>query len=239
MMNKQFGQLFALSAAITLAGCSDSNSRSSSVLPPTPAPVTPTQSYEFVVTNTSYAQPLSPLAVILHDGDYRGWALGDASSIALEELAEGGDNAAFLSAANVMETISGSGVLLPGANEVLEATIDEASVIEFTLASMLVNSNDAFIGVTGEDISTLAVGETRTLWVPVFDAGTEANMELPGSIPGPADGGEGFNEARDDTDYVARHPGVVTTADGYAESVLNESHRFDAPVAMLAVTRTE
>jgi len=238
-MNKQLVQLFALSAAITLAGCSDSNSRSSTVLPPAPPAVNPTQSYEFTVTNTSYAQPLSPVAVILHDGNYRGWVLGGASSVALEQLAEGGDNTAFLGEANVMEAVGGSGVLLPGANEILEATINEATRIEVTLASMLVNSNDAFAGITGEDISTLAVGELRRFWLPVFDAGTEANMELQGSIPGPADGGEGFNEARNDTGYVSRHPGVVTTANGYAESVLSESHRFDAPAVMLTITRTE
>jgi hypothetical protein len=44
---------------------------------------------------------------------------------------------------------------------------------------------------------------------------------------------------RDDRDYVALHPGVVSAADGLAGSALNETHRYQNPVARLVVTRID
>jgi hypothetical protein len=72
-----------------------------------------------------------------------------------------------------------------------------------------------------------------------YDAGTEANTEAKGSMPGPADGGEGFNAARDDVNFVHIHPGVISQYDGLADSVLMPSHRFDNPVLAVTITRTE
>jgi len=72
----------------------------------------------------------------------------------------------------------------------------------------------------------------------VYDAGTEINNEAPGTIPGPADGGEGFNADRsDNVNLVRGHGGVVSSADGLASSVLDQSHRFDNPAVMVTITR--
>jgi hypothetical protein len=201
--------------------------------------VTPTQIYQVSISNLSYAQPLSPVAVVLHDSSFSGWSIGSAASDGLEQLAEGGDNTEFLVAADVESTVSGEGVLMPGVTEVLEVSLDEMAEVQLTLVSMLVNTNDAFTGVTGADLSALGIGESQIMELPVYDAGTEANSELMGTIPGPADGGLGYESARDDVDYVAMHPGVVGSAGGYLESVLDESHRFDAPIALVTVTRVE
>ncbi len=196
-------------------------------------------SFEITVTNLSANQPLSPLAALLHDGDYKAWSIGGVASSGLEVLAEGGDNSTFISddASMLMTSASGSEPVGPGASDTLTVTADLASVMQITLASMLVNTNDAFTGTTGLDVSTLAVGDSMKQTLPIYDAGTEANDELAGTIPGPADGGEGFNAIRDDVDFVARHPGVVSQDDGYSSSVLNGSHRFDSPIAKLVVTR--
>jgi hypothetical protein len=58
-------------------------------------------------------------------------------------------------------------------------------------------------------------------------------------MPGPADGGEGFNAMRSDTGYVAMHPGVVSADDGLNSSVLSVEHRFDNPAVRIMVSRTE
>ena len=50
-----------------------------------------------------------------------------------------------------------------------------------SFASMLVNTNDAFVGVSG-----LRLTEAVTLLAPAYDAGTEWNNELCSYIPGPA-----------------------------------------------------
>ncbi|MEH6348161.1 MAG: spondin domain-containing protein [Bermanella sp.] len=199
-------------------------------------------SYEVTLTNLTSNQPLSPLAVQLHNTAYQAWEVGSVASESLEMLAEGGDNTAFLAvdSANVYNGVSGSGAVAPGITQSLSISADEATDMQLTLVTMLVNTNDAFAGKTGLDLSDLAMGESMKHFLPVYDAGTEGNSELAGTIPGPADdGGEGFNMARDDVDFVARHPGVVGMDHGYSESVLNSTHSFDSPVAVLTVTRTQ
>ena len=103
---------------------------------------------------------------------------------------------------------------------------------------MLVNTNDAFIGKNSLAINNLEVDESITVYLPVYDAGTEGNNELAGTIPGPADGGEGYNALRADVNIVSRHPGVVTQEEGYDDSILDSSHQFDSPAAKLVIKRT-
>lgn len=198
------------------------------------------QTYEVTVTNVSNSQPLSPLAVVLHSQRYSGWTIGEQAGDGLEQLAEGGDNSQFLSDAtdaSAIATFSGDGVVVPGETGRVDLSVNSSTDLKLTVATMLVNTNDAFAGQGGIDLNELALGEQMTMNLPVYDAGTEGNNELAGTIPGPADGGEGFNATRDDVNVVSRHSGIVSNIDGYADSVLNESHRFDSPVAQLVVRR--
>lgn len=236
-MYQAYTGYFAIGFLLLLLGACGSNSNNRSL--PSETMLIPTQSYRITISNLSYAQPMSPVAVILHNNGYRGWTLGGAASDALEQLAEGGDNSAFIDAADAILKVSGEGIIMPGATEDFDLVVNEMPELQLTIVSMLVNTNDAFTGITGADLTQLGVGESQVIELPVYDAGTEANMELMGSIPGPADGGVGYDAMRDDVDYVAGHPGVVGSANGYSESVLDESHRFDAPLALLTVTRVE
>ena len=222
---------------VFLSGCSDSDSNSSSGVS--------SQTYEVTMTNLSSNQPLSPLAVVLHNESYNGWSIGSAAGDGLETLAEGGDNTGFLAdatLAGVLATASASGAIGPGnviSVEVEVNTLENTASgeLQLTVASMLVNTNDAFTGSSELDLSSLELGDELLVRLPVYDAGTEGNNELAGTIPGPADGGEGFNSNRDDVNVVSRHPGVVSNVDGYADSVLDESHRFDSPIAQLVIRR--
>ena len=109
-----------------------------------------------------------------------------------------------------------------------------------SFATMLVNTNDAFTSLNAKSLAGLKVGETMMIHTVAYDAGTELNTEMQGTIPGPADGGEGYNAERNDMqDMVTMHPGVVSKDDGLAGSVLNESHRFLNPVTMVKITRLE
>ena len=233
-----------LLSTFVLAACGGGSSSSNP--PNNPPPVIDrTGSYTITVTNLTNAQPLSPIAVIVHDGSFRVFTIGQPASAGLEDLAESGSNAAFIAEANgagVLEAASGTGVIPPGANESVSFTVDDENIADLTLsvATMLVNTNDAFTGTNRMDISVMAVGETRQTNLIAYDAGTEADTEDASSIPGPAAGGEGLNAARDDeADRVSMHPGVVTSSDGLLTSVLTEQHRFDNPVARLSVTRTD
>lgn len=237
--NKMKTALIASVITGLLAGCNDSITTGNvpePVTPPPPAPVT--YAYEISVTNLTNAQPLSPVAVVLHNEGAL-WNVGESSSEALETLAEGGDNSAVLGLDVAQATASGEAPVGPGATETLSVSIEDNAESLLSVVTMLVNTNDAFTGLSALDLSALAVGDVWTGYSHTYDAGTEANDEAMGTIPGPADGGEGFNAERDDVDFVALHPGVVGADDGLGSSVLNQAHRFDNPTIKITVTRTE
>jgi hypothetical protein len=218
--------------ALLLSACNDNDGPT--VVTPEPAEY----SYTVTVTNLTYAQPLSPLGIILHS-DSKMWLVGDAASLALEKLAESGDNTDFLAESNALATSYGAGVILPGTASTVEINTTDRMATYFTAATMLVNTNDAFSGLTGIDISTMAVDDKKSWRLNVYDAGTELNSEAMGTIPGPADGGTGFDASRDDVDFVGYHSGVVSQDDGLSSSVLTQAHRFDNPAIKLTITRTK
>ncbi|MCL1146910.1 spondin domain-containing protein [Shewanella sp. 10N.261.52.F9] len=224
---------FITSGALILGGCSDNNNDS-------PAPIAPSmQSYTVAVTNLTANQPMSPIAVVNHQVDTVLWTSGESASLALETLAESGDASGLSDEVAVTELTNGAGILLPGATESIAISLNSEEIADLSVVTMLVNTNDAFAGFTGYDLTNLTVDESMTFRVIAYDAGTEANSEAKGTIPGPADSGEGFNAARDDSNLVHAHSGVISHDDGLADSVLTASHRFDNPVLLITVSRTE
>lgn len=232
----------ALTALTTVLLSACGGSSSSKMTPPvTPDPMF-TQSYQVTVTNLTYAQPMSPLALVLHN-EGQLWMVGEMASVALENLAESGDNSAVLSEAMVLSGQGGAGLLMPGMSEVVDVsyTFTDAgdAPMMLSLATMLVNTNDAFTGVNALELNNLSVGESISLTTSSYDSGTEKNSELMATIPGPAGGGEGFNAERDDIDKVAMHSGIVSVDDGLMVSALTQAHRFDNPTLAVVVTRTK
>lgn len=235
---KHLPYAFVCASALTLAACgSDSDGPSVTVAQPTPAPVEPVmETYQVTVTNATNSQPLSPLTLVLHTEGYL-WQLGMTASVELEQMAEGGDNTGLLAMGD--QSVGGAGIVMPGASETLEFEIEEGHSTKMTLATMLVNTNDAFVGLNALSLPDLAVGDTVMLQGMVWDAGTEANSEMAGTMPGPADGGTGYDAVRDDVDFVAMHPGVVSSDDGLSQSVLSAYHRFDNPAIKVTLTRVD
>ncbi|MGR4019201.1 spondin domain-containing protein [Vibrio harveyi] len=200
--------------------------------------------YTINVANLTANQPMSPLAILAHNDKYKLFEIGKSASVELEHLAEGGSNAELLALKDsndyVYQTLSGNGLVLPGSSDSVTFTVDPHKAGYVSIASMFVNTNDAFVGETGLSLKSLAVGESYEMSMNVWDSGTELNDELAATIPGPAGGGEGFNAARNDTnDVVAFHAGVVSKDDGLANSALSANHRFLNPGAKLTITRVE
>jgi len=200
--------------------------------------------YRVTVTNLTNGQPLTPLAVVIHESGYDSWKLGAPASPGLEVLAESGNPADFLaeSMANnkvIDSAASNNGPFGPGAQESVNMTVTYSAGMQLSIAAMLANTNDAFTGVKNWTIGGLAVGESATILAMVYDAGTEKNTETSATMPGPAAGGEGFNSTRDDIiDVITIHSGVVSTDDGLTGSALNESHRWQNKAAKIVVQRT-
>lgn len=200
--------------------------------------------YTINVANLTANQPMSPLAILAHNDKYKLFEIGKSASVELEHLAEGGSNAELLALKDsndyVYQTLSGNGLVLPGSSDSVTFTVDPHKAGYVSVASMFVNTNDAFVGETGLSLKSLAVGESYEMSMNVWDSGTELNDELAATIPGPASGGEGFNATRNDTnDVVAFHAGVVSKDDGLANSALSANHRFLNPGAKLTITRVE
>lgn len=228
--------LIILVLSASLAACGDSDNNEVEVTDP----VMPVMSYEFTVqvTNLTNAQPLSPIAAIAHSEGML-WQIGEPASAALELMAEGGDNSELLATDFAMASSSAESPLPPGEQVTLMLSTEQLDSLKISLATMLVNTNDAFTGLNAIDVSSLAVNESLSRTSFAYDAGTEANSEAQGTIPGPADSGEGYNEMRDDINRVAMHPGVVSQDDGLTNSVLTSQHKFDNPVARITITRTQ
>jgi hypothetical protein len=201
-----------------------------------PAPIPVNVSYEVTVTNLTNSQPLSPIAVVLH-GTGNLFTVGGVPSVALERMAEGGMNDGVLALG--MASASGAGPIGPGGAETISVTIQDITDAKLSVVTMLVNTNDAFSGLDAVDLSGFAPGDSWSTVASVYDSGTEVNTEAAGTMPGPADGGEGFNVDRTDTGFVAMHPGVVTVGDGLSNSVLRVEHKFDNPAVRIKITRTE
>ncbi len=231
---------------IGLAACDTSDDPITNNQPPPPAPPPAMATLEVTVSNLTNAQPLSPIAVIAHTDAYRVFNVGEPASLELEVLAEAGDNADLISAADsnadAIATAGGTSPIPPGGSETINITVLESELANLQLSTMtmLVNTNDAISGLNAIDISALAVGDVLMQRTVAYDAGTEANTETASTIPGPAAGGEGFNAIRDDhLVAVAMHTGVVSAPGGLSSSDLGEGHRFDNPVVGFRVERVQ
>lgn len=225
-----------LSTTLLMAACSDNNNDTPPVeIPTVVQPIA--VNYEVTVTNLTAAQPFSPVAIVLHDVDGL-WTVGEPASPELETLAESGGNTDFLQTTAVLGNANGNQIIPPGDSQTILVSINDRTDTKMTTATMLVNTNDAFVGLDAYDLSALTVGDSITMRLPALDAGTEINDEALGTIPGPADGGEGFNAQRESRNTVAYHPGVVSADDGLTSSILDVTHQFDNPVMRIVVTRT-
>ena len=204
--------------------------------------------YEISVTNITNNQPMSPPALIIHADGYTPWQVGSAASDGLEQLAESGSPSEFVAeAASNSSTLTdqaGDGLVLPGQTETYSLIVTRGDRRSsngegraLTLATMLVNTNDAFVGIGALDIDQLESGDELVILAHVYDAGTEQNLETAATIPGPAGGGEGFNAERELSDMVTLHSGVISASDGLTNSALDQSHRFDNPAARVVIKR--
>ena len=196
-----------------------------------------TRTYKVSLKNITLAQPFSPAGIIVQNSStsFSTYELGETSSVGLENLAEGGNPQELLdeaTIANVLYTNTIEGLTTPGSTSEITFTVDDED-LRLSVASMLVKTNDAFIGVNDIDLNFTG---TKTFNLNVYDAGTEANDELTTTVP--ALGGEGFNSLRNDTsDIVTIHSGVVTKDDGLPTSGLSFTDRWNTPAAVLIVER--
>ena len=149
---------------------------------------------DIVFTNT---QPtgglmLTPVFVAAHDGSFTIFTPGQPASMELERLAEDGNTGPIEGLADTSPSVgafgAGSAPIAPGGSQTIRLDVDAANPLTqfLAFASMVIPSNDAFIGTPSTmmfplfDSSGNILSQDFTIFgSQVWDAGTEVNDEIP------------------------------------------------------------
>jgi len=209
------------------------------------------QDLSITVTNLTQGLHFTPVITAAHASDNHMFMVGTAATAELQAMAEGGDISGLASMlsnadANVSENPAG-GLLAPGMSTSYTLTNDPANT-HLSMTTMVLPSNDGFVGLDGWKIPTEA--GTYTIMLNAYDAGTEANNELvngggaPGVLGIPAapggdagTNGTGVTDAESNT-MIHIHRGSLgdDMSDGGKSDLNNSIHRWLNPVAKLTVT---
>lgn len=153
---------------------------------------------EITITNnqSSGGLYLTPLFTTFHDGTFDTFDVGSASSAELQALAEGGDASGLESlaaAASVQSAVitspggfPGAPVIDPGESASIVVDLDPMTERYLSFLSMVIPSNDAFIGndnplayqIFNGSGDFTGLGPISILGGDVWDGGTEANTNL-------------------------------------------------------------
>jgi hypothetical protein len=196
--------------------------------------------YEITITNLTSGQPITPAVFAAHEGRHDLFRKGTAASNGLQQLAENGGVGVLATEVAANPSISASAVvggapLAPGASASVGLEI-VGRANRFSLASMLVCTNDGFGGIDGRRLPK-TIGSERTYHARAFDAGTEMNTELFADLVPPCDGDPGTgtgmsNPALAEGGTVGRHPGIAGVGD------LTDAHAWSGPVVQVTIERT-
>lgn len=144
---------------------------------------------EVTITNLTRAQPLSPPVVASHSANGpQLFVAGQPASAELAMVAQDAINGPLVSLLEVDPEVAdvqqGAAPIPPGGSDTV--LVEARGLFRLvSLASMLVNTNDAFTAI--QHVAAPRRGVT-TLFVPAWDAGSEVNDEDCENIPGPACG---------------------------------------------------
>ncbi|MEM7023848.1 MAG: spondin domain-containing protein [Pseudomonadota bacterium] len=161
--------------------------------------------YELTITNTNTGQNFSPPVIVIHDPQWQMFELGEPASEPLWRLAEDGAAGGFreLAAPGVDQVLVGQSVHRrnsPVYSTVIEALPDRL----VSVAAMLTLTNDGFMAAQRLALPR-AAGESATVPLLAYDAGSEANTESCDHVPCEVHG-QRMTEGAEGT--VREHPGI-------------------------------
>lgn len=190
---------------------------------------------EVAITNLTRGQIMSPAFVARHDSSADSlYALGERASTAMAKMAEDADASSLLEAwapdendgvSEARVATLSNGPIPPGETVNMSFNIDDGKKY-LSFASMLVTTNDAFIGANHLDVS-----KSRTMMLNAYDAGSEANSEDCDYIPGPPCGTMARDPARPEG-FVHVHAGIHG---GDGSDLDPAMHDWRDPVARLSI----
>jgi len=208
------------------------------------------QDMSITVTNLTQGLHFTPIITAAHTSENHIFMVGGVSTPELQAMAEGGDISGLVSMlsnadANISENPA-AGLLAPGTSTTYALNNDDSNT-HLSMTTMVLPSNDGFVGLDSWNIPTEA--GTYTIMLNAYDAGTEANNELvngggaPGVLGIPAapsggagTGGVGVTDTESNT-TIHIHRGNIGDDDaaGGKSDLNNSIHRWLNPVAKLTV----
>ena len=213
-----------------------------------------TRTYEVTIINLTNGQPLTPPIVATHKRSIDVFEVGDPASYEVAQIAENGDfgplAAALAASPRVRGIATGTAPLVPfgtpGAamfdDRVTLEISTNGSAKRISFVSMLVCSNDGFVGVDSLKLPR-TVGQQRVVVADGYDAGSEINTEDFADIVPPCqdwigvsspDPGTGMSDpALAEGGVITHHPGITGGVD------LDPAvHGWDDPAVVFIVERT-
>jgi hypothetical protein len=196
--------------------------------------------YEVTITNLTSGQPITPAVLAVHAGRNELFQRGTVASDGIQQLAENGGVPVLAAEAAANPDIAASTVV--GLVPLAPRTSATASLEvigkgnRFSLAAMLVCSNDGFGGINSKRLPT-RIGSERSYHAKALDAGTEQNTELFADLVPPCDGdpdtGTGAtNPVLAEGGTIHRHAGIAGGGD------LADNHAWHGPVLKVTIERT-
>jgi hypothetical protein len=167
--------------------------------------------YEITITNLTKGQAFTPFILVTHRGQLSLFEVGDEASDELATIAESGNIAPMMDylspKAAVMDIQATDGLLMPG--DSVKVDIEGDHIFNrLSVVSMLIPTNDSFIGVDSTKLSPW-----KLLEVPAYDAGSETNDEDCANIPGPVCGGAGPSPGDDGEGFIHVSGGIAGHGD--------------------------
>lgn len=198
------------------------------------------------VTNLTHGMYFTPLLVTAHTAEASLFKVGEVSSPELQAMAEGGDISGLVTLTESIGAVNqvnpAAGPLAPGASTPM-VDLSTGDNTQLSVVSMLLPTNDAFLGLNSWTIPTTP--GVYTLDVNAYDSGTEANNEIIGgdaaNTPAPpfvTTGGTGATGVMAEAEgFVHVHRGSLgdSDLDGGESDLDNRVHRWLNPVARVTV----
>ena len=164
---------------------------------------------EVTITNLTRGQTMTSVFAARHDRNADPlYTLGQPASDGLAAMAEDGNATRLREAWNpdenssVAEVRVEGGLIRPGQTVTFSFTITDGKQL-LSLASMLVSTNDGFIGANSLDLSS-----SKVVYLNVYDAGSEGNSESCDYVPGPPCGSHNARDTATAEGFVHVHAGI-------------------------------
>ena len=199
------------------------------------------RTYEVTIENLTSGQPLSPGLIVTHDRSASLFRVGHPASYGIIKIAEDGDPAPALAAANGAPGIFSVTPINapihrrggPGPSSATFQVEAPAAATSLSIAVMLICTNDGFTGLESVPLPNA----TATSYGHAWDAGSETNDELSESIVDPcgtigpvALPADGKNDApAEDGGRITGHRGIAGGGD------LTSAHRWRGPVVKITI----